>query len=53
MTKDELLQALVKIKEDYSHDEEVAHVRADELLLQYIDDERISQVFENIDKWYA
>lgn len=53
MTKDELLQALIMIKEGYGYDEEVAHVRADELLLKYIDDESISQAFENIDKWYA
>lgn len=34
-------------------DQEGAHVRADEALLEYIDDPEITEAFEAIEKWYA
>lgn len=34
-------------------DEEVAHGAADRLLLEYINDPRVTEAFEAIEKWYA
>lgn len=60
MTKDELIQELIKIQnEKYilmgieTVDEESNHIKADELLLRYINDERVTQEFDKIKKWYA
>jgi hypothetical protein len=50
MTKEELLKALSECDEG---DEEVNHVKADDLLLEYINDPEITLAFESIDKWYA
>lgn len=60
MTKEELLEALTKIieRQDIQHcdghyycDED--HENADRLLLKYIDDERITEAFNEIEKWYS
>lgn len=60
MTKDELIQELIKIQnEKYilmgieTTDQEGNHVKADELLLKYINDERVTQEFNKIEKWYS
>jgi hypothetical protein len=63
MTKDELLEKLTKIyirqdglrldEEGFSKsnpDED--HMEADSLLLEYISDERITKIFNEIEKWY-
>jgi hypothetical protein len=51
LTKDELLKRLASLASDW--DTEMAHYKADELLLAYINDAEITQAFEAIDKWYA
>lgn len=60
MTKEELIQELIKIQnEKYilmgieTVDEESNHIKADELLLRYINDDRVTQEFDKIEKWYA
>ena len=50
MTKAELL---VKLKEINTGDPDVDHHRADELLLEFINDGEISEAYEAIEKWYA
>jgi hypothetical protein len=50
MSKEELIKQLELLKK---YDQEYAHVRADELLLEYIGDYEIMQAFEAIEKWYA
>lgn len=52
MTKEELIEKL-RIIEKNNSDKELAHVEADNLLLQFIDDEDIKLAFDEIDKWYA
>lgn len=58
MTAEELLKELEDIR-DTGGDEEVDHVRADDLLLQYMMmfagdlGEIICKTFHQIDKWYA
>lgn len=51
MTKDELIKRLEE--ECNTGDKECDHSRADGLLLEFIDDPKVSEAFENIDKWYA
>lgn len=55
MTKQELIKALKNIKKEQNKfaDEECDHIKADELLLQYINDENVTKAFESINKWYA
>lgn len=50
MSKEELLEEL---REASEYEDEFAHMRADELLLRYIDDEEITKAFKAIKKWYA
>lgn len=52
MTKEELLKKLAEIKK-YDGDTEAAHGDADDALLEYINDEEISNAYNIIDKWYA
>jgi len=51
MTKEELLSILKELQEN--GDQEIAHAKADDALLEYINDEDVSKAFEEIDKWYA
>ena len=53
MTKEKLIGRLEQIKAKYGGDQEAAHMYADEALLEYIDDNDISEAYEAIDKWYA
>ncbi len=46
-----LLKELRKLKE--CEDIECAHMDADELLLKFINDPKISEVYRSIDKWYS
>jgi hypothetical protein len=48
-----LVAELIEIARVSSGDPECAHARADDLLLKFIDDDDITQLFNNIDKWYA
>lgn len=51
MNKKELLKKLKKLKD--SGDKEAAHAMADDYLLEYINDEKITSAFKDIEKWYA
>ena len=51
MTKEELIKKLFDLTCYY--DLEKAHIEADILLLEYINDEEITKAFNDIDKWYA
>ena len=58
MTKEELIKELRKINDKLNHlipryDEEDARIEADDLLIAYINDEEITEAYENIPKWYA
>ena len=45
--------ALINRLREVGNDPESAHVKADVLLLLYIDDPEVTKAFEAIDKWYA
>jgi len=50
MSIEELIHKL-KLADD--GDPEGTHVRQDNLLLEYINDQRVTDVFESSGKWYA
>ncbi|MCP3681276.1 MAG: hypothetical protein GY861_01175 [bacterium] len=51
MTKDELLQ---KLKEcAFGGDTERDHAKADDLLIEYINDKDIENAYKAVEKWYA
>ena len=50
MTKEELIRRLHECAEK---DQEMGHIDADGLLLQYIDDKEIEEAYDSLPKWYA
>ncbi|MBY0413717.1 MAG: hypothetical protein K2Q18_06110 [Bdellovibrionales bacterium] len=54
MTKEELIEKLkiIIINKDDA-DPELDHAIADQLLLEFINDEEVTRCFEDIKKWYA
>ena len=53
MTKEELIEKLKFIKDNFEGDAEVGHVIADDALLEYINDKDISIAYSDICKYYA
>jgi hypothetical protein len=51
MTKKELIRDLTELKN--SKDTESAHIDADELLVEFINDPEIKAAYDAIRKWYA
>ena len=51
MSKERLLEILREAAA--SGDTELAHVNADDALLDYINDDEIRAAYEAVDKWYA
>jgi hypothetical protein len=51
LTIEELIKQLKALQGGF--DKEASHMQADQLLLEFIDNEDVSKAFENIDKWYA
>ena len=54
----ELLVLVTKLKElwkkgEGDHDWESAHMHADELLLDFIADNKVREVFRKVARWYA
>ena len=48
-----LEKLIAELKECNTGDVEADHANADELLIEYIDDPRVTEAYENIRKWYA
>jgi len=53
MTIDELIAELKRIKAESDGDREEDHLFADYALLVYINDPRVTEAFDDIEKWYA
>lgn len=51
MTKEELIEKLKDLQD--GDDTENLHIKADDLLLEFINDPAISEEYKKIDKWYA
>ena len=52
MTKYDLIKKLEALERD-NYDPEKNHLEADNLLLEYIADKKITSAFKKITKWYA
>lgn len=48
-----LREELDKLYNGGVHDPEVAHAQADTLLLDYINDKEVTELYDQIQKWYA
>ena len=46
------LRDIIRSQETGDFDTEMDHVTADELLLEYINDSEVSELFNSIHKWY-
>lgn len=53
MNKKELIEQLKTITKKIYGDNEDYHRQADFLLLQYINDEKVTKAFEEVPKWYS
>ncbi len=56
MTRKKLIEELEKIvkeQEQGKTDKESDHAEADELLLKYIGNSKVTDLFKSIEKWYA
>ena len=51
MTKEQAIKELESLNK--THDCESGHSRADEILLELINDPEVKAAFDNVDKWYA
>lgn len=51
LKKQQLLKKLKTLQTRY--DTEANHAEADKLLLDFIDDKKITEAFNDIQKWYA
>lgn len=52
MEKEELIKKL-KMIFDLNGDVESAHAKADEALLEFINDKEVTETYDMIEKWYA
>ena len=50
---DELLNRLKELVAESQRNPETAHPKADELLVAFINDTRVTELFNAIEKWYA
>lgn len=53
MTKKQLVKKLELIATQLNDDPEVAHAKADEVLLDYINSKEVKYAWNKIKKWYA
>lgn len=53
MTIEELIKELMRCVKDSKKDPEHYHGVADDLLLKYINDKRVTKLFEKVEKYYA
>jgi len=51
--KEKLVERLREINQTISGDPEIAHIKADEALLDYINDNAVKAAYGEIGKWYA
>lgn len=51
MSKQELLEKLEELRGD--DDFERVHIAADKFLIDFINDDEVSEAFDSVGKWYA
>ena len=53
MTLEELKQKMIEVEESSDWNWHDVHEKQDELLLEYIGDEEIKQIYNSTQKWYS
>lgn len=53
MSKQELIDKLKGLMDKHDNDRETAHIAADELLLDWINDSEIREAYNSFEKWHA
>jgi len=53
MSIEELRGKLKELRRDRVTDYETAHIEADKLLIEYINDSEVTEAFEEIGRWYS
>ncbi len=53
MTLKQLIEGLKEIRGRAEYDPERSHSDADDLLLEFIGDPEVKEIYDQIDKWYA
>jgi len=53
MTIEELIKKLEDAENDCDEDWERVHSRQDDALLDYINDDKVTEIFNRTPKWYA
>ena len=53
MTIEELREEMKLINKRYRDDPEICHTKIDRLLLEYVDDTEVKELYNEIRKWYA
>ena len=53
MTKQDLIERFEEIRADPDGDEERVHGQMDDAMLEYINDPKVTELFEADVKWYA
>lgn len=53
MSRATAIATLMALVEESKDDRENAHMKADQVLLDYIGDDEISEIFDDVHKWYA
>ena len=49
----EIKELITKLREIKTGDEEINHLKADRLLLEFINNPEVKEAFYELDKWYA
>ena len=53
MKREDLLASLRVLVEDSKRDCEGAHIRADEILIEYLNDPEITALWNEMNRWYS
>ena len=53
MEKQDLLEKLAARSKEREWDYEMAHFKADEALIEFIDDDEVREAFDKVGKYYA
>jgi hypothetical protein len=53
MTIEQLIGKLMEVISNYGHEPEAAHIMIDRLLVEYINDKRVTELLESQTRWYG
>jgi len=53
MTIEQLIGGLMEVVANHEDDPEIAHGMMDDLLIEYVNDIRVKEIWESQTRWYA